>query len=247
MLSRGMIRCSNTTSRQSRERVDDESWMTHSQCRYGSILYCDVSKLEGSGSARAQHTKHVHRTLATLAPAGCRRAGDVKAHIGSLHRCTCAGLLYVGSRFGCSCKASQLWSARLSSLPAVLVMAASSMHKCCSLALLLVLSFVSSACGQASGNTTASLKVGDYSAGQLTNGTALPLYTLLWRAVGSSFSGNNLALNQTFSENANTAFLQAPHTMAYTVVNLRNAVAANTTRRLNGVTGAASELSAQQP
>lgn len=124
-------------------------------------------------------------------------------------------------------------------------MAASSMHKCCSLALLLVLSFVSSACGQTSGNATASLKVGDYAAGQLTNGSALPLYTLLWRAVGSTFSGDSLALNQTFAQDANTAFLEAPHTMAYTVVNLRNAAAANTTRRLNGVAGAVSELSAQ--
>ena len=93
----------------------------------------------------------------------------------------------------------------------------------------------------ASSNTSttgASLRVGDYTTGdQLSNGTALPLYTLVWRAVGNSFSSSSVATNQTFAKNANTAFLDAPHTMTYTIINIQNAAASNTTRKLNGDIG----------
>ncbi|DBB04569.1 hypothetical protein WJX77_008736 [Trebouxia sp. C0004] len=109
------------------------------------------------------------------------------------------------------------------------------MHRrCFLLAAVCVLTVVDGAQSAASGNLSTSLRVGDYAAGQLSNGTALPLYTLLWRAVGSAFSSNTAAVNQTFAQNANTAFLQAPHTMTYTVVNIRNAAASNTTRKVNG-------------
>ena len=93
----------------------------------------------------------------------------------------------------------------------------------------------------ASSNTSttgASLRVGDYTTGdQLSNGTALPLYTLVWRAVGNSFSSGSVATNQSFAKNANTAFLDAPHTMTYTIINIQNAAASNTTRKLNGDIG----------
>ncbi len=106
---------------------------------------------------------------------------------------------------------------------------------------LLVALFSGSAQAQALGNTSAGssdLRVGDYTTSdQLSNGTALPLYTLVWRAVGSSFSSDSVAVNQTFAQNANTAFLTAPHSTVYTVVNIRNAAESNTTRKLNGTTG----------
>ena len=90
-----------------------------------------------------------------------------------------------------------------------------------------------------SGTSPPSLRGGDYTtAEQLSNETALPLYTLLWRAVGSSFAGESASLNMSFIEDANTAFLAAPHTMTYTVVNLRpTGAASTTTRKLNGVKG----------
>ncbi|DBA72727.1 TPA: hypothetical protein ACH3X2_010123 [Trebouxia sp. C0005] len=109
------------------------------------------------------------------------------------------------------------------------------MHRrCFLLAAVCLLTVVNTVQSAASGNQSTSLRVGDYAAGQLSNGTALPLYTLLWRAIGSAFSSNTTAVNQTFAQNANTAFLQAPHTMTYTVVNIRNAAASNTTRKVNG-------------
>ena len=107
--------------------------------------------------------------------------------------------------------------------------------------LLLLLLFCSAVVGDAqlSGNasTKPSLKVGDYADG-LANGTALPLYTLVWRAVGSSFS-DPAGVNQTFATDANNAFLAAnlPHPMTYTVANIRNAAVFSTSRKVSGVLG----------
>lgn len=84
-------------------------------------------------------------------------------------------------------------------------------------------------------STEASLKVGDY-ADQLSDGTALPLYILVWRAVGTSFSDPS-GVNQTFATDANNAFLAANHSMTYTVANIRNAAVLNTTRKINGTAG----------
>lgn len=81
-----------------------------------------------------------------------------------------------------------------------------------------------------------SLRVGDYT-DQLSNGTSLPLYTLIWRAVGRSFY-DPITVNQTLATDANTAFLEARHTMTYTVANIKwNVFIINTTRTLNGNTG----------
>ena len=81
-----------------------------------------------------------------------------------------------------------------------------------------------------------SLRVGDYT-DQLSNGTSLPLYTLIWRAIGRPFSDPNI-VNQTFATDANAAFLDARHSMIYTVANIKWSVfIINTTRTLNGVAG----------
>ena len=90
---------------------------------------------------------------------------------------------------------------------------------------------------------SASLRVGDYATtDQLTNGTALPLWSLVWRAVGSSFATSSAPLNATFDQDANSAFLEAQHSMVYTVVNIRNAASANTTRKLDGRQGTAQPI-----
>ena len=102
---------------------------------------------------------------------------------------------------------------------------------------LLLLSLAGYGAAQVLGNasTKASLRVGDY-ADELSNGTALPLYTLIWRAVGSSFFSSD-GVNQTFATDANNAFLAANHTMTYTVANIRNTAVINTTRKANGTAG----------
>ena len=80
------------------------------------------------------------------------------------------------------------------------------------------------------------LRVGDYT-DQLSNGTSLPLYTLIWRAIGRSFFDPNI-VNQTFATDANTAFLEARHSMTYTVANIKWSVfLINTTRTLDRNTG----------
>ena len=81
-----------------------------------------------------------------------------------------------------------------------------------------------------------SLTVGDYT-DQLSNGTSLPLYTLIWRAVGRSFY-DPVTVNQTLATDANTAFLEARHTTTYTVANIkRSVIIINTTRTLDGNIG----------
>ena len=138
----------------------------------------------------------------------------------------------------CRCSSCQSPEARLCLPSLALLMPIGKMHRRCFLqAAVCLLTVVNGAQSAASGNQSTSLRVGDYAAGLLSNGTALPLYTLLWRAIGSAFSSNTTAVNQTFAQNANTAFLQAPHTMAYTVVNIRNAAASNTTIKVNGAAG----------
>ena len=99
--------------------------------------------------------------------------------------------------------------------------------------------FAGSTQAQSSNSTNGpSLRVGDYTtSGQLTNGSALALWTLVWRAVGSSFATNTIPLNPSFDQDANSAFLAAPHTMVYTVLNIRNAAANNITRKLDGRQG----------
>lgn len=80
------------------------------------------------------------------------------------------------------------------------------------------------------------LRVGDYT-DQLSNGTSMPLYTLIWRAIGRPFFAPTI-VNQTFATDANTAFLEARHSMTYTVANIKWSVfIINTTRTLNGNTG----------
>ena len=84
-------------------------------------------------------------------------------------------------------------------------------------------------------STRSSLRVSDY-ADQFPSGTALPLYNLVWRAVGSSFV-NPDGVNQTFVTDANNAFLATDHPMTNTVANIRNASVIKTTRKVNGVPG----------
>ena len=80
------------------------------------------------------------------------------------------------------------------------------------------------------------LRVGDYT-DQLSNGKSLPLYTLIWRAIGRPFFDPNI-VNQTFATDANTAFLEARHSMTYTVANINWSVfIINTSRSLNGNIG----------
>lgn len=151
---------------------------------------------------------------------------------------TSIGRPHVFSLCRCSCNFCQSPEARLCLPLLALLIPFGKMHRrCFLLAAVCLLNVVDRAQSAASGNQSTSLRVGDYAAGQLSNGTALPLCTLLWRAVGSAFSSNTTAVNQTFAQNANTAFLQAPHTMTYTVVNIRNAAASNTTRKVNGAKG----------
>lgn len=102
---------------------------------------------------------------------------------------------------------------------------------------LLLLSLATYGAAQVLGNasTRSSLRVGDY-ADELSNGTALPLYTLVWRAVGRSFLSPD-GINQTFAIDANNAFLAANHTMTYTVANIRNTAVVNTTRKAYGAAG----------
>lgn len=80
------------------------------------------------------------------------------------------------------------------------------------------------------------LRVGDYT-DRLSNGTSLPLYTLIWRAIGRPFFDGSI-VNQTFATDANAAFLDARHSMTYTVANIKWSVfIINTTRTLNGKAG----------
>ena len=113
----------------------------------------------------------------------------------------------------------------------------SSRHTLLFFLLLLSLAVIGDAQLSTNASTKPSLRVGDYADG-LANGTALPLYTLVWRAVGSSFV-NPAGVNQTFATDANNAFLAAnlPHPMTYTVANIRNAAVFSTSRKVSGVLG----------
>lgn len=85
-------------------------------------------------------------------------------------------------------------------------------------------------------STVHGIRVGDYT-DQLSSGTSLPLYTLIWRAVGSSFSVPG-SVNQSLETQANTAFLEPRHSMTYTVANIKwNTVIINTTRTVNDDSG----------
>lgn len=114
------------------------------------------------------------------------------------------------------------------------------MPRCVHVRLLLVVLASSTVSSQAQlGNnlsTVHGIRVGDYT-DQLANGTSLPLYTLIWRAVGSSFADPS-SVNQTFETQANNAFLKDRDTMKYTVANIKwNTVIINTTRTVNGASG----------
>lgn len=187
--------------------------------------------------ASGKLSRSAYRAI-SAAQAECSVPSKAKEQTQAAQKVTNIDRPHVFSLCRCSCDSCQSPEARLCLPSLALLMSFGKMHRrCFFLAAICLLTVVHGAQSAASGNQSTSLRVGDYAAGQLSNGTALPLYTLLWRAVGSAFSSNTTAVNQTFAQNANTAFLQAPHTMTYTVVNIRNAAASNTTRKVNGAEG----------
>ncbi len=187
--------------------------------------------------ASGKLSRSAYRAI-SAAQAECSVPSKAKEQTQAAQKVTNIDRPHVFSLCRCSCDSCQSPEARLCLPSLALLMPFGKMHRrCFFLAAICLLTVVHGAQSAASGNQSTSLRVGDYAAGQLSNGTALPLYTLLWRAVGSAFSSNTTAVNQTFAQNANTAFLQAPHTMTYTVVNIRNAAASNTTRKVNGAEG----------
>ena len=187
--------------------------------------------------ASGKLSRSAYRAI-SAAQAKCSVPSKAKEQTQAAQKVTNIDRPHVFSLCRCSCDSCQSPEARLCLPSLALLMPFGKMHRrCFFLAAICLLTVVHGAQSAASGNQSTSLRVGDYAAGQLSNGTALPLYTLLWRAVGSAFSSNTTAVNQTFAQNANTAFLQAPHTMTYTVVNIRNAAASNTTRKVNGAEG----------
>ena len=187
--------------------------------------------------ASGKLSRSAYRAI-SAAQAECSVPSKAKEQTQAAQKVTNIDRPHVFSLCRCSCNSCQSPEARLCLPSLALLMPFGKMHRrCFFLAAICLLTVVHGAQSAASGNQSTSLRVGDYAAGQLSNGTALPLYTLLWRAVGSAFSSNTTAVNQTFAQNANTAFLQAPHTMTYTVVNIRNAAASNTTRKVNGAEG----------
>lgn len=187
--------------------------------------------------ASGKLSRSAYRAI-SAAQAECSVSSKAKEQTQVPQRITIIGRPHVFSLCRCSCNSCQSPEARLCLPSLALPMPIGRMHRrCFLLAAVCLFTFVDGAQCAASGNLSTSLRVGDYAAGRLSNGTALPLYTLLWRAVGSAFSSSTTTVNQTFAQNANTAFLQAPHTMTYTVVNIRNAAASNTTRKVNGAAG----------
>ena len=187
--------------------------------------------------ASGKLSRSAYRAI-SAAQAECSVPSKTKEQTQAAQKVTNIARPHVFSLCRCSCDSCQSPEGRLCLPSLALLMPFGKMHRrCFFLAAICLLTVVHGAQSAASGNQSTSLRVGDYAAGQLSNGTALPLYTLLWRAVGSAFSSNTTAVNQTFAQNANTAFLQAPHTMTYTVVNIRNAAASNTTRKVNGAEG----------
>lgn len=187
--------------------------------------------------ASGKLSRSAYRAI-SAAQAECSVPSKAEEQTQASQQVTNIGRQHVFSLCRCNCKSCQSPEARLCLPSLAPLMPIGKMHRrCLLLAAVCLLTVVDGAQSAASGNQSTSLRVGDYAAGQLSNGTALPLYTLLWRADGSAFSSNTTAVNQTFAQNANTAFLQAPHTMTYTVVNIRNAAASNTTRKVNGAAG----------
>jgi len=200
-------------------------------------MHIDDSSQTHRMIASGKLSRSAYRAI-SAAQAECSVPSKAKQQTQASQKVTSIGRPHVFSLCRCSCNSCQSPEARLCLPLLALLMPFGKMHRrCFLLAAVCLLTVVDRAQSAASGNQSTSLRVGDYAAGQLSNGTALPLYTLLWRAVGSAFSSNTTAVNQTFAQNANTAFLQAPHTMTYTVVNIRNAAASNTTRKVNGAEG----------